>query len=97
MPTPRRRLRVDADPKFAFPNIPFDLQFEPLYLAFIAGLCGFGLIPQAVLQIPGTQRRLDRLLGLMETCRYSFHDVSRVELVGNPPAFPFSRPTIVPG
>jgi hypothetical protein len=93
MPTPRRRLRVKADPKFAFLNIPFDEQFEPLYLAFIAGLSGFGLIPQAVPQIPGSQRRLGRLLGLMETCRYSFHDVSRVELDPHRPKTPrFNMP-----
>jgi len=93
MPTPRRRLRVKSDPKFVFLNIPFDLQFEPLYLAFIAGLSGFGLIPQAVLQIPGSQRRLDRLIELVEACRYSFHDLSRVELDPRRPKTPrFNMP-----
>lgn len=56
---PRRSRPSKVDPTFAFLNIPFDQQFEPLYLAFIAGLSGFGLIPQSVLQIPGSQRRLD--------------------------------------
>ena len=90
---PPRRLRAKTDPKFVFLNIPFDLQFEPLYLAFIAGLSGFGLIPQAVLQIPGSQRRLDRLIGLVETCRYSLHDLSRVELDAHKPKTPrFNMP-----
>jgi hypothetical protein len=88
---PRRR--GEPNPRFAFPNIPFDKQFEPLYLAFIAGLSGFGLVPQTVLQIPGSQRRLDRLTGLMSKCQYSFHDLSRVELDGKRPRVPrFNMP-----
>src|SRR5437588_846032 len=93
MPRRTRRLRGKVDPLFAFLNIPFDQRFEPLYLALIAGLSGFGLIPQAVLQIPGSQRRLDRLLQLMGTCQYSFHDLSRIELDTHRPKTPrFNMP-----
>jgi hypothetical protein len=84
---------VSPNPKYAFLNIPFDKQFEPLYLAFIAGLSGFGLIPQAVLQIPGSQRRLDRLTKVLSGCRYSFPDISRVELDTKRPCVPrFNMP-----
>jgi hypothetical protein len=51
----RRQVGIKTDSTFAFLNIPFDQEFESLYLAFISGLSGFGLIPQAVLQIPGSQ------------------------------------------
>jgi len=89
----RRRPRAKGDSTLVFLNIPFDAEFEPLYLAFIAGLSGFGLIPQAVLQIPGSQRRLDRLIRLMGTCRFSFHDLSRVELDTRGPKTPrFNMP-----
>ena len=37
-------------------------------------------MPRSVLEIPGSQRRLDRLTDLIARCRYSFHDISRVEL-----------------
>lgn len=57
----------------AFLNIPFDQRYESLYLAFIAGLSGFGLVPQAVLQVLGSQRRLDRLVRLLGACKYSLH------------------------
>ena len=78
---------------FAFINVPFDKQYERLYLAFIAGLCGFGLVPQSVLQIPGSHRRLDRLTKLIADCRYSFHDISRVELDTRRPRVPrFNMP-----
>src|SRR5208283_4239741 len=64
----------------AFLNIPYDDRYANLYLAFIAGLCAFGLKPRATLEIATGQRRLDRIFRLMTGCRYSFHDLSRVQL-----------------
>lgn len=76
-----------------FLNIPYDRAFEPLYLAYIAGLSAFRLAPRATLQIPGGERRLDRILDLIRDCRYSFHDLSRVELNLKRPATPrFNMP-----
>jgi hypothetical protein len=84
---------VRGERPLAFLNIPFDQPFESLYLAYIAGLSGFGLVPQAVLQVPGHERRLDRLIGLLGTCQYSFHDLSRVELDTRRPRTPrFNMP-----
>jgi len=77
----------------AFLNVPYDEKFEPLYLAFIAGLSGFGLIPRAVLEIPESQRRLDRIFSLIRGCRMSFHDLSRVQLdLKRPPTPRFNMP-----
>ena len=53
----------------------------------IAGLCAFGLRPRATLEIPSPTRRLDRILELVSACRYSFHDLSRVQLAGGVPRF----------
>jgi len=53
----------------------------------IAGLCAFGLRPRATLEIPSPTRRLDRILELLSACRYSFHDLSRVQLSGGAPRF----------
>src|ERR1700733_10892466 len=63
-----------------FLNIPYDSAFENLYLAYIAGLSAFGLIPRATLEIPTSQRRLERILKLLQQCAYSIHDLSRVQL-----------------
>jgi hypothetical protein len=63
----------------AFINIPYDDRYEAILLAFVAGLCGFGLIPRATLEIPTSQRRLDRIEKLLDKCRYSFHDLSCIE------------------
>jgi hypothetical protein len=74
-------------------NVPYDERYESLYLAFIAGLCGFGLVPRATLEIPTSDRRLDRIVKLIRSCRYSFHDLSRVQVDrGKPPTPRFNMP-----
>jgi hypothetical protein len=66
--------------KAVFLNIPYDREFEPLYLAYIVGLYQLGLEPHLASGIPGGKRRLSRILTLIRSCRYSIHDLSRVEL-----------------
>jgi hypothetical protein len=91
----RRRTvrRRTAKPESVFLNIPYDSQFENLFLAYIAAISAFGFIPRATLEIPFGRRRLDRILDLIEDCRYSVHDLSRVELDRSPPSTPrFNMP-----
>jgi len=71
----------------AFLNVPYDREYEALYIALVAGLCAFGLKPRATLELPGPQRRLDRVVSLIRGCRYSFHDLSRVQLSAGVPRF----------
>jgi hypothetical protein len=76
-----------------FLNIPYDRPFSPLFLAYIAGIRAFGLVPRATLEIPGSARRLDRIIALIKSCRYSVHDLSRVELDPTLPPTPrFNMP-----
>jgi len=70
----------DPNPLAVFLNFPYDERFRKLYLGYIAGLCSFGLAPRTTLEIPGGERRLDRIAALIRSCRYSIHDLSRVEL-----------------
>lgn len=75
-----------------FINIPYDEPFEPLYLAYITALSAMGFLPRATLGIGGN-RRLDRIASLIESCPYSIHDLSRVQLDRNPPRTPrFNMP-----
>jgi hypothetical protein len=86
-------MRKRAQQESAFINIPYDRQYESLYLAFIAGLSGFGLVPRATVEIPSSDRRLDRIVKLIRECQYSFHDLSRVQLDrGKPPTPRFNMP-----
>lgn len=76
-----------------FLNIPYDVRFQDLYLAYIAGLVSLGLHPRATVEIVGGERRLDRIFGLIQACPYSVHDLSRVELDTKRPETPrFNMP-----
>lgn len=76
-----------------FLNVPYDRKFRNLYLAYIVGLTRLGLEPRTTLGIPGGERRLNRILDLIKSCRYSLHDLSRVELDRSAPRTPrFNMP-----
>jgi len=80
-------------PNTVFLNIPYDEKFRPLYLAYIAGLTHLGLTPRATLEIPGGQNRLDKIIGLIRSCHYSIHDLSRIEVDRTYPRTPrFNMP-----
>jgi len=76
-----------------FLNIPYDAQFHNLALAYISGISCFGLGPRATIEIPGSVRRLDRIIELIGGCVYSIHDLSRVQVDRNTPITPrFNMP-----
>lgn len=81
------------DPVAVFLNIPYDEEFRSLYIAYIVGLYQLGFTPHLASEIPGGARRLDRVLALIQSCRYSIHDLSRVEVSAGPSAAPrFNMP-----
>jgi len=76
-----------------FLNVPFDDDYEKLFVAMIAGLVGLGLKPRCVLEIPQPQFRLERLRELILACGSSVHDLSRVQLDRKNPRTPrFNMP-----
>lgn len=88
-----RRQKPNANPKSVFLNIPYDAQFENLFLAYIAAISAFGFIPRATLEIPFSRRRLDRITDLVEKCEYSIHYLSRVQINRTRPSTPrFNMP-----
>jgi hypothetical protein len=90
---PRKKPQRRRERYSVFLNVPYDRQFQNLYLAYIAGLSAFGLVPRATLEIPTSRRRLDRIIGLIRECAYSIHDLSRVQLDRNAPRTPrFNMP-----
>jgi hypothetical protein len=81
------------DPKGVFLNVPYDEEFSSLYVAYIVGICQLGMVPHLTSEIPGGDRRLNRIVQLIQGCRYSIHDLSRVELsVGAAAAPRFNMP-----
>jgi hypothetical protein len=85
--------KLPANRDSVFLNIPYDKKFEPLYLAYLVGVTELGLSPKATSGIPGGQARIERIFELVQSCRYSIHDLSRVELDRKSPATPrFNMP-----
>jgi hypothetical protein len=74
-------------------NIPYDEEFRSLYIAYIVGLYRLNLVPHLASEIPGGERRLNRISALIKSFRYSVHDLSRVELSVAPSVAPrFNMP-----
>ena len=91
--TKRKKPKRSANAESVFLNIPYDDAFENLLLAYIAGISAFGFVPRATLEIPFGERRLERILALIEASEYSVHDLSRVQLDGRAPRTPrFNMP-----
>ncbi len=86
VPKPRSRDKV-------FLNLPYDPKFENLFLSYICAIHAFGMVPRVTLEIAGGTRRLDRIFVLIQSCEYSVHDLSRVQLDRAKPKTPrFNMP-----
>lgn len=95
MPTIKsgRPKRDSAARPSVFLNLPYDASSETLFVAYVAGVSALGMSARATLEIPGSTRRLERILGLIGSCPYSVHDLSRVQLDRKAPATPrFNMP-----
>jgi hypothetical protein len=92
-PQNRRGPKPSVEKADVFLNIPYDERFEKLLFAYIAGISAFGFVPRATLEIPFSQRRLERIISLIASSRYSVHDLSRVQLDRTAPSTPrFNMP-----
>ena len=70
---------VKVDEQSVFLNVPFDKGFERLFVSLVAAIVAIGRTPRCVLEIPERgQGRLNRIKGLIQECRVSIHDLSRV-------------------
>jgi len=64
-----------------FLNVPFDVGYERNFIALISSITSLGRTPHCVLELPELgSGRLSRLFELLEQCRVSIHDLSRVNV-----------------
>ena len=70
--------------KSVFINCPFDSAYEPLFHGLIFVVRHMKLVPKSALDLsdPG-QPRFDKILALIENCKFSIHDISRTEVDPN--------------
>jgi hypothetical protein len=79
---------TNPEPPVAFINIPYSKRYERVYLAFIAGIAGYGLVPSAAVRDPSSRIQLERIYELISSAQYSFHDLSWMSLDGKSPRTP---------
>jgi hypothetical protein len=77
-----------TEPPLAFINVPYSKRYERVYLAFIAGSAGYGLVPTAAVRDPSSRFQLDRIYELISSAQYSFHDLSCMSLDSKSPRTP---------
>ena len=84
----RRRFSAPSAGRFesVFLNIPYDFEFENLYLAYVVGLTQLGLAINVALAVPN-QGRLRTIIELIDQSDFSIHDLSRVEVSRGVPRF----------
>lgn len=67
--------------KSVFINCPYDSAYEPLFHGIIFAVHQMSLKPKSALEnTDGGQPRLEKILALIESCKYSIHDISRTEV-----------------
>ena len=72
----------------AFINLPYARIYEKVYLAFIAGVSGYGLVPTAAVRDPSSRFQLERIHDLIVGSQFSFHDLSWTSLDRTAPRTP---------
>jgi len=72
----------------AFINVPYSNRYERVYLALIAGVSAYGLVPSAAVRDPSSRFQLERIYELIASAQYSFHDLSFVSLDRKSPQTP---------
>lgn len=63
-----------------FLNVPYDGQYENLFVALVGGLVCLGRDPRCALAPTRAVGRLQRILDLISVCEASVHDLSRVQV-----------------
>jgi len=66
---------------FVFLNCPFDRDYEPIFNALLFAIHDAGFYARCALEISDSaQNRLEKIMGIIEECRFGVHDLSRTEL-----------------
>lgn len=67
--------------KRVFINCPFDKDYDPILYAMVFAIRDLNLKPRSAKHVnDGGQPRINKILDLIESCRFSIHDISRTEL-----------------
>jgi hypothetical protein len=64
-----------------FINCPFDDKYAPIFRALIFVVIACGFRPRSAREVDdGGEARIEKLIKIIEECRYGIHDISRTQL-----------------
>jgi len=64
-----------------FINCPFDRKYRPIFDAIVFTVFDCGFNPRCALEVSdGSVVRIDKILSIIEKCRYGVHDISRTQI-----------------
>lgn len=76
-----------------FINCPFDPDYWPLFEAIVFAAYDCGFFPRCALEVDdSSQVRIEKITSMIRGCRLSIHDISRIEVDGDPPLPRFNMP-----
>ena len=74
----RHRKRPTSYDQSVFLNVPFDKRYRKLFDALVFAIHDCGFISRCALEFDdGADIRFDKLIRIIERCRYGIHDISR--------------------
>ncbi len=77
----RHRKRPTSYDQSVFLNVPFDKPYRKLFDALVFAVHDCGFISRCALEFDdGADIRFDKLIRIIEQCRYGIHDISRTTL-----------------
>ena len=64
-----------------FINCPFDESYRPIFHAIVFAVHDCGYVARCSLEVTdASQVRIDKIAGIIATCQFGIHDISRTEL-----------------
>ena len=76
-----------------FINCPFDSEYWPLFEAIVFAVYDCGFFPRCALEVDdSSQVRIEKITSMIRASRLSIHDISRIEVDGDPPLPRFNMP-----
>lgn len=82
-----------ASTRDVFVNCAFDPAYLPIFHAIVFAIMRSGFRARCALETQdGAENRFGKIQKIIEECRYGIHDISRVEVDGDPPLPRFNMP-----
>jgi hypothetical protein len=86
-------MRIKDYDRNVFVNCPFDKTYDPLFRAIVFTVHNCGFIARCALEAGNRDGvRIDKILKIIEQCRFGIHDLSSVEITADSPLPRFNMP-----